>query len=212
MPHILFITFGVIIYAMKAMLGKRFPYFLALLILEIIVIFITVIWTFKDSGFFKSVYDFISKSHVAFNILGFIADWAEVISGVVALIALVVLFISFKKFRRGRAINRLHNWARNGVVVLAQYRQENTDESDSPAEGYEEVEVLLDKVMATSGIALNDARYLGGEIKSRTRATVEVLRAVKTKLAAGDDSLFEDLQSLKHDFADVMILVFELIK
>jgi hypothetical protein len=198
---------------MKAMFGKRFPYFLALVIIEVIVIVIVVIWAFKDtSGPFASIYDFISKSPVALNVLGFIADWAEAIAGAVALVALVILFISFKKFQRSRAINRLHNWARNGVVILAQYRKESADDSDSPVGRYEEVGVLLEKLMANSRLALADARNLRGEINIKTMKTVDGLRAVKEKLANEDESLFDDLQALQHDFADVMILAFEFIK
>lgn len=198
---------------MKSMFGKLLPYFLALVIIEVIVIIILVIWIFKDtSGFFASVYDFISKSPAAFNILDFIADWAEAISGVIILAALVLVFISFRKFQRGRAINRLHNWARNGVVILAQYRQESTGDADSPTELYEEVKVLLDKLMAKSSPALADAGNLRGEINIKTRETVNELRAIKVKLANEDESLFDDLQALQHDFADVMILAFEFIE
>jgi ABC-type multidrug transport system fused ATPase/permease subunit len=192
---------------MKSMFGKLLPYFLALVIIEVIVIIILAIWTFQGT-----IYDFISKSSVAFNILGFIADWAEVITGAIVLAALVLVYISFRKFQRGRAINRLHNWARNGVVILAQYRQESAGAADSPAERYEDVGVLLDKLMAKSSPALADARKLRGEIHARTRKTVEELRVVKVKLANEDESLFDDLQALQHDFADVMILAFELIK
>ncbi len=189
------------------MFGKRLPYFLALVIIEVIVVIIVVIWTFKGA-----IYNFISKSSVVFNVLGFIADWAAAISGAVALVILVILFISFRKFQRSRAINRLHNWARNGVVILAQYRQESADDSNSTAERYEEVGVLLEKLMAHYKLALADARYLRGEITIKTMKTVDELRAVKEKLANEDESLFDDLQVLQHDFADVMILAFEFIK
>jgi hypothetical protein len=106
----------------------------------------------------------------------------------------------------------LHIWARNGVVILAQYRKKSADDADSPAERYEEVSVLLDKLMANATLALADARRLRGEINAKAVQTVEELRVLKEKIANEDESLFDDLQDLQHDFADVMILAFELIK
>jgi hypothetical protein len=196
---------------MKAIFGKWLPYFLALLGVEIILIFITVVWVFKDSGL-KPVYDLFSRNPVVFNVLEFMADWAEAISGAIAIIALVILYIGFRKLQRSRAVNRLHIWARNGVVVLAQYRKETGDDADSPTERYGKVEAVLEKLMATSGQALSDASVLGGEIHGRTKGAVEGLRTIKVKLSGEDVSLFEDLEALQHDFADVMILAFEFIK
>jgi hypothetical protein len=198
---------------MKSMFGKRLPYFLALVIIEVIIIVILVIWTFKDtSGFFASIYDFFARSPGVLNVLGFIADWAEAISGAIVLAALVLAFISFRKFQRGRAINRLHSWARSGVVILAQYRKESAGKADSPEERYGGAKVVVERLMLNSRLALADARNLRGEIDARTRKTVEELRAVKVKLANEDESLFDDLQTLQHDFADVMILAFEFIE
>jgi hypothetical protein len=198
---------------MRGIFGKRLPFFLALIIFQVIVILIVLIWTVKDvSGLFKSVYDFISKSPVALNILGFIADYAEFITGFVVLITLFIILISLKKYQRGRAINRLHNWARNGVVILAQYRQENADASQSRADRYEEVRIMIDKLITNSSFALTDARTFHGEINVKTRRTVEALQTIRKKLVNEDESLFDDLQVLQHDFADVMILAFEFIK
>jgi hypothetical protein len=204
---------GVIMYGMKAMFGKRLPYFIALLVIEVIVIVIIVIWTFKDtSGVFRSAYDFIGKNSVFFSIFNFIWDYAEAISGVVVLLALGIVFFSFKKWRRDRSINRLHSWARNGVVVLAQYRQEIAADGDSPADRYQEVGILIDKLLANADLALADANILHGEIDAKTKETVDWLRAVKIKCAKEDASLFDDLPDLQYNFAEVMILAFEFIK
>jgi hypothetical protein len=200
-------TVNAIIYAMKSIFGKRLPYFLALVILEVIVIAIVVIWTFKGAA-----YNFISKSSAAFHFFNFIADWSLAFSGAIVVAALAIAYISFSRFRRERAVNRLHTWARNGVVLLAQYRKESAAETDSLAERYEEAGLLLDKLMANTKLALADARILRGEINDKALKTVEALHAVREKLASEDDSLFDDLQALQHDFADVMILAFELIK
>ena len=198
---------------MKVIFGKRLPFFLALLIFQVIVIIIVLIWTFRDAGgLFKSAYDFIGKSPVALSILNFIAGFAEYISGSVVVIALVILLISLKRYQRGRAINRLHNWAQNGVVLLAQYRQENPGTLDSQAYRYNEVRVRVDKLLVKYKLTLADARILGGEINEKTRRTVEVLQIIRKKLANEDETLFDDLKTLQHDFADVMILAFEFIK
>jgi len=191
---------------MKSMFGKWLPYFLALVIIEVIVVIISVLWSLQG------VYDFISKSPAAFHILDFMAHWASAISGVIVLAALALLFISFKKFQRRRAVNRLHNWARNAVVILAQYRQQSAGEADSLEERYENVKVLLEKLMVKASVTLADARNFRGEIYDRTRETIGELRTVEAKLASKDESLFDDLQNLQHNFADVMILAFELIK
>jgi hypothetical protein len=195
----------------KALFGKRLPYFIALLVLELLVIFIIVIWTFRGTdGVFRSVYDFLSGNRVVLNIFEFIWNYAEALSGIIVLVALLLLFISFMKYRRERAVNRLHSWARNSVVVLAQYHQQSA--ADPPAGWYIEVKAVLDKLTDGSRLALDDARVMGGEINARTRKTVEGLRAVREKLAAEDASLYDDLQDLQHDFADVMILAFEFVK
>jgi len=196
---------------MKAMFGKRFPYFIALLAFEFIIILIIIVWTFRGTeGFFRSIYDLIAQSSVALSIFEFIWDYAEAISGVVVLAALVLLFLSFKRFQRGRAVDRLHSWARNGVVALAQYRQQTI--GDSSAARYWDVKVLVDKLVAGSKPALEDAGVLGGEINTKARKTIAGLAAVQLKVAAEDPSLFDDLQDLQHEFADVMILAFESVK
>jgi hypothetical protein len=200
-------------YGMRAMFGKRLPYFIALLVIEVIVIVIIIIWTFKDtSGAFRSAYDFIGKSSVFFNIFNFIWDFAEAISGVVVLLVLGIVFFSFKKWQRSRSINRLHSWARNGVVVLAQYLKKTTEDGDSPADRYKEVGIVINSLLTYSDLALADAGLLHGEINAKTKKTVEGLRVMEEKLAKEDASLFDDLPDLQHDFAEVMILAFEFIK
>jgi len=196
---------------MKAMFGRRLPYFIALLTFEFIVILIIVVWTFRGSeGFFRSIYEFFAGNAVVLSVFDFIWNYAELISGVVVLAALLLLYISFRKFQRGRAVNRIHSWARNSVVALAQYRQKTAN--DMPAAGYGSARVLIGKLADSSKLALDDARIMGGEINARVRKTVERLRAVEQKLDAEDASLFDDLQDLQQDFADVMILAFEFVK
>ncbi len=196
---------------MKAVFGRWLPLFLSLLIFQVIVLVIVVIWTFRDSqGVLGSAADFISKSPVAVDIFTVITDYAEIISGFVVVVALVILFISIRKYQRGKAVNRLHNWARNSVVTLAQYRQA-ADTGDS-VDKWEEARVVIVKLTTDYKSILSDARVLGGEIHDKTRVTVSLLRGAREKLVNEDESLFEDLQTLQHDFADIMILAFEFIK
>ncbi len=189
------------------------PFFLALIVLQVIVIIIVVIWTFEDSsGFIRSIYNVLVKNPVVFDVFNFIADYADIFSGLVVCAALYLLLVSLRKYHRDRAVSRLHNWARNGVVVLAQYRQEKPPASSSPLDSSEELRLVLDRLIESSKVALNDAKYLGGEVNDKARLTVEELRIIREKLADEDNSLFDNLQRLQHDFADTMIVAFELIK
>jgi hypothetical protein len=198
---------------MKVVFGKRLPFFLALIVLQVIVIIIVVIWTFENSsGFIRSIYDVFVKNPTVFDVFNFIADYADIFSGLVVCVALYLLLISLRKYHRDRAVSRLHNWARNGVVVLAQYRQEKPPASSSPLDRSEELRLVLDRLIESSKVALNDAKYLGGEVNDKARLTVEELRIIREKLADEDNSLFDNLQRLQHNFADTMIVAFELIK
>jgi hypothetical protein len=203
----------VIISSVRAVFGKRLPYFLALLGVQIFVIIIVVIWTFEDSsGFVHSIYNLFVKNSGVFGVFNFIADYADIFSGLVVCIALYLLFISLRKYQRARAINRLHNWARNGVVVLAQYREHKPNPGNPSLDRFEELRLVLDKLLESSKVALGDAGYIGGEVNEKTKVTVEDLRIIRGKLAEEDHSLFDNLQELQHNFADTMIIVFELIK
>jgi hypothetical protein len=171
------------------MFGKRLPYFIALLVIEAIVIVIIVIWTFADtSGGFRSAYDALTGVPVLSGIFNFIWDFAEAISGIIVLAALALVFVSFRKWQRGRATTRLHGWARNGVVVLAQYRKEIDAGDDPVADRYAGAGILIDKLLAKAGLALDDAHRLGGEIDVKVRKTVPGLHTAKEKLPDEDVS------------------------
>jgi hypothetical protein len=202
----------VIIFNVRDVFGKRLPYFLALIVVQVLIIIIVVIWTFEgSSGFIQSIYNLFVKSPAVFGVFNFIADYADIFSGLVVCAALYLLLVSLRKYHRDRAISRLHNWARNGVVVLAQYR-EKPGVGDPPLDRFEELRLVLDKLLESSKVALGDARYIGGEVNDKTKVTVEELRIVREKLADAASSLVDNLQELQHSFADTMIIVFELIK
>jgi hypothetical protein len=194
--------------SMRVIFGRWLPYFLGLLAVQFIVIIIVVIWTFGNSaGFMGSIYNSIANNNGLYHSLDFIVDWADVFSGLVVCTALCILLISLRRYHRERAVNRLHSWARNGVVALAHYRQKSTGIFDRYSR--DEVMVLVDRMVNTSKKAIADAGYLRGEINLRTRQTVGILYNIQDKLNGGEDSLPNDLRTLQHDFAGVMILAFE---
>jgi hypothetical protein len=189
------------------------PYFLALIVVQVFIIIIVAIWIFGDSGgFMHSIYNLFVKSPAVFGVFNFIADYADIFSGLVVCAALYLLLVSLRKYHRDRAVNRLHNWARNGVVVLAQYREHKPNPGNPSLDRFEELRLVLDKLLDSSKVALGDAGYIGGEANDKTKVTVEELRIIREKLADEDSSLVDNLQELQHSFADTMIIVFELIK
>jgi hypothetical protein len=176
---------------MKEIFNKQVNAFLALLIFQILIIFVVVVETFQDlGGPIHSFYKLISKSP---GLLG-------------------IFHFNLRKYQRDRAIIRLHNWARNGVVVLAQYRQENADTADSQEENFDGVKAILDKMNANLRLVIADARILGGELNEKIKKAIGVLQVMEVKLVNNDKSLFADLQDLQHDLADIMIRAFEFFR
>jgi hypothetical protein len=141
-----------------------------------------------------------------------ITDFSAAISGFVVCLALGILLLNLRKYRRGRAVIRIHSWARNGVVALAQYRQENADVTDYQVGSFDGVKAVMDKLGNNIRVVINDARILGGELNDKTKQTVATLDTIKEKLVTDDDSLYEDLKVLQHDMADIMIRAFEIMK
>ena len=198
---------------MKEIFNKQVNAFLALLIFQILIIFVVVVETFQDlGGPIHSFYKLISKSPGLLGIFQTITDFSAAISGFVVCIALVILLFNLRKYQRDRAIIRLHNWARNGVVVLAQYRQENADTADSQEENFDGVKAILDKMNANLRLVIADARILGGELNEKIKKAIGVLQVMEVKLVNNDKSLFADLQDLQHDLADIMIRAFEFFR
>jgi hypothetical protein len=198
---------------MKEIFGKQVNAFLALLIFQIFIIFVVVVETFQSSGGpVQSLYGLISKSQALAGVFSTITDYSSAISGLVVCAALAILLFNLRKYQRDRAVIRLHNWARNGVVVLAQYRQENTDAVDLHPESFDGVKNILDKMNSGIRVVITDARILGGELSENIHKTIGMLHTIEDKLRNKDDSLFEDLQDLQHDLADIMIRAFEFFK
>ena len=59
---------------------------------------------------------------------------------------------------------------------------------------------------------LADARVLGGELDANAKKAVDTLFAIDEKVAKQDESAFEDLRTLQHNVAEVMISTFESLK
>jgi hypothetical protein len=206
-------SFDDIISTMKEIFGKQVNAFLALLAFQILVIFVVVVETFGNSGGpIQALYDLISKSPGLLGIFDTIADYSSALSGMVVCIALVILLFNLRKYQRDRAVIRLHNWARNGVVALAQYRQENAGTTEGDPENLNGVKNILDKMNSGLGVVNTDARILGGELNNKIQKTIGVLHTIEDKLGNRDNSLSEDLQNLQHDLADIMIRAFEIFK
>lgn len=198
---------------MREIFGKQVNAFLALLIFQILVIFVVVVETFGNSGGpIQSLYRLIGKSPGLAGMFETITDYSSAISGLVVCAALLILLFNLRKYQRDRAIIRLHNWARNGVVVLAQYRQENADALEHNPGNFDGVKNILDKMNSGIRVVISDARILGGELGEKIQKAIGVLGTVEEKLGNRDNSLFEDLQDLQHDLADIMIRAFEFFK
>jgi hypothetical protein len=198
---------------MKEIFGRQVNAFLTLLAFQILVIFVVVVETFgKSEGPIGSLYKLISKNPGLLGIFDTITDYSSALSGMVVCAALVILLFNLRKYQRDRAVIRLHNWARNGVVALAQYRQENTGATESDPENFTGVKNILNKMNTGINVVNTDARIIGGELNGKIQKAVSVLGTIEEKLGNQDRSLFEDLLNLQHELADIMIRAFEFFK
>ncbi len=198
---------------MRQIFGKHTNAFLALFIFQVFIIFVVVIITFQNSGGpIQSLYQLISKNPGLLGTFNTITDFSAAISGFVVCSALAILLFNLRNYQRDRAVIRIHSWARNGVVALAQYRQENVDAADYQAGSFDGVKAVVDKLDENIRMVITDARILGGELNDITKQTVDILDTIKEKLVTNDVSLYEDLKVLQHDMADIMIRAFEILK
>jgi uncharacterized membrane protein len=198
---------------MREIFGKQVNAFLALLIFQIFIIFVVVVVTFGNSGgLIQSLYHLVSKSPGLLGMFETITDYSSAISGLVVCGALIVLLFNLRKYQRDRAVIRLHNWARNCVVVLAQYRQENIDAAEHNPDSFNGVKNILDIMSSDIQVVNSDARILGGELSGKIQKAVSELGTIESKLGNKDASLFEDLQDLQHDLADIMVRAFEFFR
>jgi len=195
---------------MRSVFGKYLALCLTGIILEAIILIIVLIQTFRfTNSVAQSLFNIIGAWPVAPGVFNFTADLAEVLSVLAVCLVLIALFANFRKYRKSRALSRLHEWAKNVVLTLADYRQKDTNPEGSPFERYKEIRALMDKLKAHCRTVLADAQVLGGELDVNTKRAVHTIFTVDEKVRKQDKSVFEDIGPLQHDLAEVMIAAFE---
>jgi hypothetical protein len=194
---------------MRSVFGKYLALCFTGIILEAIILIVVLIQTFRFNSISHSLFRIIMSWKISLGIFSFIVDWAEILSVLAVCLVLIAFFANFRKYRKSRALSRLHEWAKNAVLTLADYRQEDTSLGDPPLEGYEEIRALMDKLKARCHLVLADAQVLGGELDAVTKRAVHTIFTIDEKVRKQDESVFEDIRPLQHYLAEVMIATFE---
>ena len=168
---------------MKSILGKYFYPCLAGIILEVIIVFVVLVRIYgTTSSLTNSIYDFFVGNAILRSIFDFISVWAIVL-GIIPFVAILLLFLSdIRKARRKRALNRIHDWAQNAVLMLSDYRQRDSNLQDSPSIRYEGIKVLLDVLEQHRSTALTEAKVIGGELEAKTQAAIQKIKAIEAKV------------------------------
>ncbi len=202
---------NVIIVFMKSILGKYFYPCLAGIIIEVILVFVVLVKVYRISiSLAGSIYDFFVSNVVLQAVFDFISDWAIVIS-IIPIIAILVLFIiDIRNRRRRNALSRIHNWAQNGVLILSDYRQRDSNLRESPSVRYEAIKSMLGVLKQHSNVALTGAKIVGGELEINTKETIQKFNIIDEKIDKYDESAYDDLKILQHDLATVMMSTFGL--
>ena len=195
---------------MKSVFGRYLALFLIGIIIEAVLLIIVLVHTYKYSnGLAQSLFNFIGNWPVSLNVFNFLADWAAALSIFAFCLVIVPFLLNFRKYRRYRALNKLHDWAKNAVLVISDYRRRDVALQDSLLERYEAIMVLINVLKVHHHAALSSARIIGGELGDKAREMVHTLINIEEKVARHDSSAFEDLKSLHHNLANVMISAFE---
>ena len=204
---------GVIMVLMKSLLGKYFYPCLAGIIVEVIILLVVLVRIYRTtSGMADSIYDFFIGNVILRGIFNFISEWA-IILGIIPFVAILLLFLyDIRKGKRKRALNRIHDWAQNSVLILSDYRQRDNSLQESPSERYEGIKVLLGVLEQHRTSALTEARVIGGELETKTQAAMRKIKAIEAKVEQHNESAYNDLQTVQHDFAGIMMFTFELLQ
>lgn len=196
---------------MKSILGRYFYPCLAAIIVEIIVVFVVLVNNFRaTSSFVRSIYDFFGDNEVLSSIFTFIADWSIVLSIVLLFVIVLMMLFDIRRIRRSRALSRIHDWAQNSVLILADFRQRDESLHNSPLIRQEGIKLLTNALKVHSSAMLTNAKIIGGALESKTQKAVDTFNAIDEKVARNDESAFNDLRTLQHHLADVMTSTFEL--
>lgn len=195
---------------MKSVFGRYLALCVAGISIEIILLVIILVDSFKySSNLAQSLYNFIGNSPIALDIFNFLADWAAAISIFAIFLVAVPFFLNFQKYRRYRALKKLHDWAKNAILVISDYRKRDVGLQYSSLERYEVVTIMINALKKHHHAALACSKIIGGDLDANTRKLVNALVTIEEKVKKHDDSAFEDLKSLHHDIANIMIYAFE---
>jgi len=202
-----------IIIPVKSMLGKYFYPCLAGIVIEAVVLFVVLVDNFRATGTLaESIYNFFSDNAILRNVFQFFIEWAITISIIPILVILVLLLIDVRRNRRTHALHRIHDWAQNAVLILADYRKRDDRLHDLPLIRHESVKVLINALKQHSGATLPDAKIVGGELQARTQRTIQNLHDIDEKINKRDESAYDDLRDLQHELADVMMATFDYLQ
>ena len=198
---------------MKSLLGKYFYPCLIGIILEVLILFVVLVQNFRSvNDLADSIYAFFSRNTVIQSIFGFLSDWSILISIIPVFTILLLFLTDIRKDRRNRALGRIHDWAQNAILLLADYRQRDNILQQSPALRYEGTKVLMDALKKHSVATPEDARVVGGRLKTETRKAIYTFNTIDEKISNNDDSAYDDLRTLQHDLAYVMMSTFEILQ
>ncbi len=198
---------------MRSVFGKYFALCLTCIILEAIILITVLIEALKSTNSAaRSLFYIISDWEIAFSVFRFITNWAEALSALTVCLVLIALFANSRKYRRKRALSRLYTWSKDMVLTLADYRQKVTSLEDSPLVRREKIRAMMDKLKAHYLTALADAQVLGGEMDVNTKRAVHAIFIIDNRVERLDVSVFDDLRTLQHALAEVMIAAFEALQ
>jgi hypothetical protein len=123
----------VIIIPVKSSLGKYLYPCIAGILIEAIVLFVVLVDNFRaTSALAESIYTFFGNNAVLQNIYDFLVEWAVIICIIPIFVILVLLFVDIRRHRRIHTLRRIHDWAQNAVLILADYRKRDDRLRDSP--------------------------------------------------------------------------------
>ena len=206
-------SFDVIIILMKSLLGKYFYPCLISIIIEIIVVFVVLIEFYSISnGSADSIYSFFIGNEILRSIFVFVSDWAIILAILPFIVILSMFIADIRKARRRRALNRIHDWAQNTVLILSDYRQRDSSLQKSPLVRYEGIKMLMGILKQHSGHIIIEAKTVNSTLESRTQEVIRKYDILGEKIDNHDESVYNDLKVLQHDLASIMMSTFELLQ
>ena len=206
-------SFDVIIIMMKSLLGKYFYPCLISIIIEIIVVFVVLIEFYSISnGLADSIHSLFIGNEILRSIFVFVSDWAIILAILPFIVILSMFIADIRKARRRRALNRIHDWAQNTVLILSDYRQRDSSLQKSPLVRYEGIKMLMGILKQHSGHIIIEAKTVNSTLESRTQEVIRKYDILGEKIDNHDESVYNDLKVLQHDLASIMMSTFELLQ